>query len=200
MIIGLVFCRLNPTHDKTQSRELAMAVNISNPNSPRTIQGLSSGQRLYLREDELDLGLEMVFSAGLALKAATIETRAKHMLSWTQARALTALLRVPQGVMALTKLLDVTKQAAIKTAQELQHRGLVEHQNDLCDGRRRTLILTDAGELIARELAADLRSILASAYRKAGGESVAGCDAVLAAIALPAMKKGSLSRAQGGNS
>jgi DNA-binding MarR family transcriptional regulator len=165
-----------------------MAVNISNPTPNRSASGLASGQRLYLREEELDSGLELIFGAGVALKAATHETRAKHQLTWAQARALTVISRKTMGVQRLSIVLDVTKQATINISQDLILRGLVVQQTDQRDARRRSLILTPAGEVIARELGSDLRAVLANAYRKAGGDNVAGSDAVLSAITSPSKK------------
>jgi DNA-binding MarR family transcriptional regulator len=167
---------------KTQSRGLAMTVNTQRPNFSRPTATSISGQRLYLREDELDAGLSMILEAGHALKARTQEARDKHGVNWTQARALTSILQAPQGVLALSVRLDITKQSAIKTVEELEMRKLVTRGDDPRDGRRRTIHLTPEGETMARDISAAMRSLLAKAYRQAGGEAVAGCDAVLAAI------------------
>jgi DNA-binding MarR family transcriptional regulator len=175
-------CRFELFNKKTQSRGLAMTVNTQRPNFLRPAPVAVSGQRLYLREEELDAGLAMILEAGHALKARTQEARDKHNVNWTQARALTSILQTPQGVQALSVRLDITKQAAIKTVEELEVRELVIRGNDPGDGRRRTINLTPEGEIIARDISTAMRSLLAKAYRQAGGEAVAGCDAVLAAI------------------
>jgi DNA-binding MarR family transcriptional regulator len=159
-----------------------MTVNTPRPNFSRPVPIAPSGQRLYLREEELDLGIAMIFDAGNIIKATTVEVRAKHKVNWTQARALVALMHAPQGVQALSVCLSVTKQAAIKTAEELEERGLITRAPDPRDGRRRTLNLTSTGEQIARDLGAAMRGVLATAYRQAGGDAVTGCDAVLGAL------------------
>ena len=159
-----------------------MTVNTQRPNFLRPAAAPVSGQRLYLREDELDAGLAMILEAGHVLKAHTLGEREKHGLNWTQARALTTILQAPQGVLAVSIRLDITKQSAIKTIEELEQRNLVTRGNDPHDGRRRTINLTPTGETIARELSTAMRSLLAKAYRQAGGDAVAGCDAVLTAI------------------
>jgi DNA-binding MarR family transcriptional regulator len=159
-----------------------MTVNTQRPNFLRPTPAPVSGQRLYLREDELDAGVAMVLEAGHALKAMTQAAREKHDLNWTEARALTALLRAKHGVLSLSTSLDITKQAAIKTAEALENRHLISRGDDPRDGRRKTLTLTVLGEEMARDLSTAMRALLAKAYRQAGGEAVAGCDAVLNAI------------------
>jgi DNA-binding MarR family transcriptional regulator len=159
-----------------------MTVNTSRPNFSRPAPPSLSGQRLYLREEELDAGLAMIFDAGNAIKMATLSVCDSHGLNWTQARALAALLRLPRGVKDLSDSLGLTKQAAIKTAEELEVRGLVTRVQDAADGRRRTLNLTAKGDAIARDIASAMRATLARAYRAAGGDAVAGCDAVLGAL------------------
>jgi DNA-binding MarR family transcriptional regulator len=182
MIRYVLSSRFELFNNKTQSRGLAMTVNTQRPNFLRPAPSPVTGQRLYLREDELDAGLAMILEAGHAIKARTLAQRQKHDLNWTQARALTAVLQAPQGVLHLSVRLDITKQSAIKTIEELEHRALVVRGNDPRDGRRRTISLTADGEAIARELSAAMRTLLAKAYRQAGGDAVAGCDAVLNAI------------------
>lgn len=167
---------------KTQSRGLGMTVNTQRSNALRAGSPVTSGQRLYLREEELDTGVAMILEAGHALKLQTLAARVKHNLNWSEARALTALLRAPQGVLGLSTHLDITKQAAIKTSQALEERALVVRVDDPRDGRRKTIQLTPKGDEVARDISATMRALLASAYRQAGGDAVAGCDAVLAAI------------------
>ena len=165
-----------------------MTVNTPRPIFSRPAAAPLSGQRLYLREDELDAGLAMILEAGHALKACTRLAREKYDLNWTQARALTSLLRTSQGVQTLSVHLDITKQTAIKTIEELETRHFVIRSSDPHDGRRRTIRLTASGDEIAREISAALRTLLAGAYRQAGGEAVAGCDAVLTAVKLGGAK------------
>jgi DNA-binding MarR family transcriptional regulator len=181
--------RLELFNNKTQSRGLAMTVNTPKSNFSRPTSVTLSGQRLYLREDELDAGLAMILEAGHVLKAQTQTTRDKYGLNWTQARALTAILKAPQGVLALSVGLDITKQSAIKIAEELEQRGLAIRSDDPQDGRRRTLALTSEGVAIARDVSAAMRTLIARAYRQAGSDAVAGCDAVLNAIKSKAANK-----------
>ena len=161
-----------------------MTVNTPRPSFSRAPLAPASGQRLYLREDELDAGVTMILDASYALKAQTLAARVKHDLNWTQARALAELIRIPQGVSALAVQLNITKQASIKTIEELELRRLVTREDDPRDGRRRTIHLTADGEIMARDINVAMRTLLAQAYRQAGGDAVTGCDAVLTAIRL----------------
>jgi DNA-binding MarR family transcriptional regulator len=159
-----------------------MTVNTPRPNFSRQAPPSLSGQRLYLREEELDAGLALIFAANNAIKTATVLVCETNNLNWTQARTLATLLRIPLGVKDLSDSLGVTKQAAIKTAEDLEGRGLITRSLDSKDGRRRMLNLTTTGETMARHVANAMRATLGHAYRAAGGDAVAGCDAVLSAL------------------
>jgi DNA-binding MarR family transcriptional regulator len=159
-----------------------MTANTSSPSFLRQTANGLSGQRLYLRDEELDAGLAMIFDASNAIRAASLSACAQNNVKWTQARALTTIARRSLGVQALSVGLGITKQAAIKTVEDLESRGFVHRVEDPNDGRRKTLVLTPVGEEIARSVAKSMRSIMATAYRQAGGDAVAGCDLVLSAL------------------
>jgi DNA-binding MarR family transcriptional regulator len=174
--------KVKPHFLNTQSRGLAMTVNTTRQNFVRPAPASLSGQRLYLREEELDSGVARFLDSATVMKDATLEVRTKHDLTWTGAHMLATLVRAPTGVAALASRLGVTKQSAIKTAGDLAGRGLLTRHTDSRDGRRRPLTLTQSGHDIAREIASAMRALLANAYRQAGGEAVSGSDAVLAAL------------------
>jgi DNA-binding MarR family transcriptional regulator len=159
-----------------------MTVNIPRPIFARPLPIPQSGQRLYLREEELDTGVNMILEAANIMKAATQTVRATHDLTWTGAHVLSQLLQGPQGVAGLALGLGMTKQATIKAAEDLEARGLLVRSVDARDGRRRPLTLTQTGEGMAREVVVAMRALLAKAYRKAGGDAVSGCDTVLGAL------------------
>lgn len=171
-----------PQHFKTQSRGRCMSVNNLAPNFMRQSGVASSGQRLYLREEELDGGLTRLFEAVFAIKQAAIGTCATLGLNWTQGRVLAALIRTAHGVQSLSLALGLTKQATIKTVEELVAAGYIERALDSGDRRRRKLMLTPTGMAKGEEVGAAMRAPLARAFRQAGGEAVAGHDLVLAAL------------------
>jgi DNA-binding MarR family transcriptional regulator len=159
-----------------------MTVNTPKQGFVRPPTASLSGQRLYLREDELESGVLRFLSIATVMKEATHAVRKDYNLTWSAAHMLITLGRTPTGVAILATILGVTKQSAIKTAEDLEGRGLLMRETDLRDARRRPLRLTDEGYAQARAILVPLRTALASAYRQAGGEAVSGSDAVLSAL------------------
>lgn len=155
-----------------------MPVNTAPPLGPTPRAG---SPRLYLREEELDAGLAMVFDAAAALKAASEPARIRHGLSWADARALSAA-RTPDTVLSMAARLAVAKQTLTKTLDGLEARGFLTRTPDPRDGRRRVIRQTDAGARVDLAVGDAMRARLANAYRAAGGDAVAGCDLVLQAL------------------
>lgn len=156
-----------------------MTVNSSPSTFTRSGNPAPGSPRLYLREDELDSGVSLILDAGQMLKSATLSQREAFGLAWTEARCLWEVLGQPRPVLALAAALGLTKQTMIKTLEGLEGRGLILRTNDPQDGRRKRVILTKDGEVMAQELALAMRACLAQAYKTAGSEAVAGCDKVL---------------------
>lgn len=159
-----------------------MTVNTLPNAFARSSSPAAGGPRLYLREDELDLGVSLIFKAGDLLKAATEGHRLQHELSWAEARCLCELLGHPLPVLKLAAELGLSKQAMLKTLDGLERRAWLMRAEDSRDGRRKIVHLTAEGATIATELALAMRSRLAAAYRLAGSEAVAGCDKVLSTL------------------
>ena len=150
--------------------------------------------RLYLRDEELVAGIAAFFDVEARLKAAGEAARVALDLTWSQVRALLALAQAPDTVMGLAFRLSVTKQSLTRTLEELEARGLVVRTADPRDRRRRQTSLTPAGSQLLMGLTAPMRQTLAAAYRAAGGEAVAGCDRVVAALVrLPGQSGGPVS-------
>lgn len=156
-----------------------MAVNTA---PPLVTSQRPGSPRLYLRGSELDAGIDAVFDAAAALKACAEPARLRMDLSWADVRALGAARR-PDTVLALASRLSVAKQTLTKTLDGLQARGFVTRTPDPRDRRRRMVALTEAGSVVDAAMREAMRNRLASAYRAAGGEAVAGCDLVLQALA-----------------
>jgi DNA-binding MarR family transcriptional regulator len=149
---------------------------------------MSADPRLILREDELDLGLEMVLLAESAMwsevdAALAAEAPSLGRSHW---RALFLIRRRPGlGVLDLAALTALSKQSASKTLAELQRAGLVTLAKGDLDGRRRGASLTHAGALLEAGMSERLRARIAQAYRAVGGEAVVGARQLLAALAGP---------------
>src|SRR5437899_11414050 len=109
---------------------------------------MNADPRLILREDELDLGLELLLIAEAALWTevdAALETAAPG-LGRSHWRALFLIRRRPAlGVLDLAALSGLSKQSASKTLAELERAGLAEKSKGDLDGRRRGAALTGTG-------------------------------------------------------
>lgn len=150
--------------------------------------------RLVLREDELDGGLELLLLAEAALWSAVdaaLEGEAKG-LGRSHWRAALLLRRRPgSGVRDLAGLTGLTKQAASKTTSDLLRLGLIETEADEdLDGRRKPLVLTDAGRAFESRVSERLRALMARSYRTGGLDGVAGMRRILSAMAGPRIGMG----------
>jgi DNA-binding MarR family transcriptional regulator len=154
---------------------------------------MNADPRLILREDELDLGLELVLLAETAIwlevdaaLAAEPLGPGRASLNRSHWRALFLIRRRPGlGVLDLAALTGLSKQSASKTLSELEAAGLADKPRGDLDGRRKGAVLTAAGEALEARVGERLRPRMADAYRAAGGEAVLGARKVLATLAGP---------------
>jgi len=155
-----------------------MAVNLSRSSSP------APEARLYLKEDELDRAVELVFAASRTFWRAAAGALQTHNLGPAHYRAL-ASIRRGEGlpVTALRRALGVRKQSLARVLGELETAGLIERHPGLSDRRMRLLVLTPAGRSAESEASAALRERLAQVFRAAGADAVAGARIVLSALA-----------------
>ena len=110
---------------------------------------VAADPRLILREDELDAGLELLLLAEAALWSAVDQGLAAADLGLGRShwRAAFLLRRRPgMGVQDLAHLTSLSKQAASRILVDLEAKGLAAKATGDLDGRRRTAILTPAGE------------------------------------------------------
>lgn len=138
--------------------------------------------RLFLRDEELQIGLAAIFEAASKLKSQSQTMRDKLGLTWAEAKVLIALGAKADSILNLALRLDVTKQALTKTLRTLEQKGYLERKTDRRDKRRQLMSLTSHGEEIKSELGRDMRALLTRAYRLSGADAVYGCDQVLWAI------------------
>lgn len=135
---------------------------------------------LFLREQELRDGVDLLLLAYRDFAAAADETLARAGLGRAHLRAVHAVAREPgMTVGALAHRLRVSKQSLNRVLADLLDRGLVAQAPGEADRRQRRLSLTAAGEDLERDLSIPLRARLAGAYREAGAEAVAGFRRVL---------------------
>jgi DNA-binding MarR family transcriptional regulator len=138
---------------------------------------------LFLREEDLRRGMELLFYAQRDLEAECDALLAQRGLGRTHQRALHFLKRYPRiAVGDLLAMVQVTKQTLSRVLGELTAAGLVDQRPEARDRRRKVLALTAEGEALEAELFELQRRRLARAYRRAGAESVEGFRRVLTGV------------------
>jgi DNA-binding MarR family transcriptional regulator len=157
-------------------------------NQTRPAQGAQTGaapeQRLYLKEDELDRAVDLVFAAARRFWKSAEGSLALHQLGPAHYRALAAIRREErQPVSALQARLGVRKQSLARVLGELERAGLIQREPGVDDRRNRLIALTEAGRAAERDASTALRERLGQVFRAAGADAVAGARLVLAALA-----------------
>jgi DNA-binding MarR family transcriptional regulator len=156
-------------------------------NQPRPGPDAAPEGRLYLKEDELDRAVDLVFASTRRFWRAAEPALSAHGLGPAHYRALAAIRREENApVSELQARLEVRKQSLARVLGELEQAGLIARAPGAEDRRQRLLRLTPAGREAEREASAALRDRLAQVFRAAGADAVAGARAVLAALAAGA--------------
>jgi DNA-binding MarR family transcriptional regulator len=147
-------------------------VNMADISRPSASPGASP---LFLREDEIRRGVELLYFGYTRLTNAIDQELAKQGLGRAHHRALYFIARQPDlTVGELLRLLAITKQSLGRVLKELHDRDLVVTKTGSLDRRQKLLSLTDKGTALEAELFAQLREKLSAAYVTAGQESVTG--------------------------
>ncbi len=140
---------------------------------------------LFLREEELRRGMEMLFYASRDLAARTDAALAEQGLGRAHQRTLYFVGQHPGLIVGdLLALLGITKQSLSRVLKKLIDDGFVEQRAGTNDRRQRRLFLTDSGRALDDRLTAIQRAIFARAYRNAGAEAVEGFRKVLDGLIL----------------
>ncbi len=135
---------------------------------------------LFLREDEVRRGMELLYFGYTRLTRSIDEGLAEQGLGRAHHRALYFIARQPNlTVSALLKILAITKQSLGRVLNDLAARDLVETRVGDRDRRQKLLRLTAQGTAFEAQLFDALRNGLSSAYASAGQESVTGFWRVL---------------------
>ncbi len=146
---------------------------------------------LFLREDELRQGMEMLFFAYRDFTAKADETLARHGFGRAHHRAIYFVGRNPDiTVSDLLGILRITKQSLSRVLGQLVRQGFITQNRGITDRRQRLLRLTEKGADLERHLTEIQRALVAKAYRAAGAESVEGFRKVLAGLIDEAGKSG----------
>lgn len=136
--------------------------------------------QLYLREEELRQGMEMLFYAYREFTAEADEILTEIGFGRAHHRVIYFVGRHPGiTVTELLSILRITKQSLARVLGELVRQGYIEQRTGVRDRRQRLLELTAKGVELERLLSETQRQRVAGAYRRAGAEAVEGFRRVM---------------------
>ena len=138
---------------------------------------------LFLREDQLYEGMELLFFAYRDFTAECDAILNNYGFGRAHHRVIYFIARNPNiSVAELLNILKITKQSLSRVLGQLIEDGYIKNQKCNTDKRRRLLRLTQKGDDLDKRLAGVHRKLLSEAYRKAGPDCVDGYRKVLLGI------------------
>lgn len=143
----------------------------------------SGANPLFLREDQLYEGMELLFFAYRDFTAECDAILATYGFGRAHHRVIYFVARNPEiSVAELLAILRITKQSLSRVLGQLVRENYIDSLQSGKDRRRRLLSLTSQGKELEQRLSAVHRALLARTYREAGAESVNGYRQVLLGI------------------
>ncbi len=140
----------------------------------------SSANPLFLREEELRLGIELLFYAYRDFTTEPDAILAKYRFGRAHHRVIYFVGRNPGiTVSELLGILRITKQSLSRVLGHLVREAFITRRRGTRDRRQRLLFLTGKGVALERQLTATQRARIARAYREAGAQAVEGYRNVL---------------------
>ncbi|MEK9946168.1 MAG: MarR family transcriptional regulator [Alphaproteobacteria bacterium] len=140
----------------------------------------SSINPLFLREEELRQGIELMFYAYRDFTGEPDSILSEYGFGRAHHRAIHFINRDPgMSVAALLAILRITKQSLSRVLGQLVEEGYVEQKKGVRDRRQRLLYLTEKGRELERRVSEKQRARVAKAYQEAGAEAVEGYRKVL---------------------
>ena len=151
-----------------------------NVGAGRPAKRMNAPNPLYLREEELDRGLELLYFAGRQLHADAAPLRVEGALDDTDHQLLFLVDRHPGATLAdLCAMLGASKQTLSRHVKQLAEAELIEQGQSAQDRRKRPLRLTPkAAGIVARVQTLQKRR-LRLAFKSAGAAAVEGFQRVL---------------------
>lgn len=135
---------------------------------------------LFLRDEELRQGIELIFYAYRDFTAEPDAILAEYGFGRAHHRVIYFVGRNPGiNVSELLAILRITKQSLSRVLSQLVREGFVTQRPGTRDRRQRLLELTDKGQELERRLTQNQRERIARAYRAAGADAVEGYRKVL---------------------
>lgn len=151
--------------------------------SPPTSSATSGANPLFLRDEELRQGIEMLFYAYRDFTAEPDAILAQYGFGRAHHRVIYFVGRYPgMAVSDLLGILQITKQSLSRVLGQLVREGFIIQTKGTEDRRQRLLQLTEKGADLERELTANQRARIAKAYRDAGVDAVEGFRKVMLGI------------------
>ncbi len=139
-----------------------------------------SANPLFLREEELRQGMELLFYAYRDFTAEPDAMLAQYGFGRAHHRVIYFVGRYPGSTVSdLLAILRITKQSLSRVLGQLVRDGFVTQTPGPRDRRQRLLRLTAKGEELERRLSENQRALIARAYREAGADAVEGFRKVL---------------------
>ncbi|MBI1207015.1 MAG: MarR family transcriptional regulator [Azospirillum sp.] len=136
--------------------------------------------QLFLRDEELRQGMEMLFYAYREFTAEADAILAGIGFGRAHHRVIYFVGRYPGiTVTDLLSILRITKQSLSRVLGELVRQGYIVQATGRRDRRQRLLELTEKGTELERQLSETQRQRVARAYRKAGADAVEGFRKVM---------------------
>ncbi|MFM7344278.1 MAG: MarR family winged helix-turn-helix transcriptional regulator [Tagaea sp.] len=137
-------------------------------------------QHLFLRDEDLRLGIELLFYAYRDFTAEPDRMLAEIGLGRAHHRVVYFVGRYPGIVVGeLLGILRITKQSLSRVLGELIRKGYIVQKRGAVDRRQRRLELTEAGAALERKLTENQRKRIATSYRSAGPGAVEGFRRVM---------------------
>ena len=138
---------------------------------------------LYLRDEELRRGIELLFYAYRDFTSDPDQLLKQYGFGRAHHRVIHFIGRNPGiSVAELLAILKITKQSLSRVLSQLIAEGFVRQEKGARDRRQRLLQLTDKGVALEQRLSQPQRARVARAYREAGEAAVAGYCRVLAGL------------------
>lgn len=135
---------------------------------------------LFLRDDDLRQGIELLFFAYRDFTAKADEMLAQYGFGRAHHRVIYFVGRNPDMTVSdLLGILKITKQSLSRVLGQLVRQGFIVQKPGATDRRQRLLSLTELGAELERKLTEEQRALVARAYRAAGAEAVEGFRKVL---------------------
>jgi DNA-binding MarR family transcriptional regulator len=143
-------------------------------------EGKTPANLLFLREEDLRQGIELLFYAYRDFTAEADAVLAVLGFGRAHHRVIYFVGRKPgMTVSELLDILKITKQSLSRVLGQLVREGYIVQRPGTSDRRQRLLELAPKGAELERRLTEDQRALVARAYRAAGAEAVDGFRRVL---------------------